>query len=175
MPTTKATDPYKRNKTRHPGVTYRLKADGTRTYAVYSGGRFITVQGGEKEALALQGDLRRKRHRGEHVPAPSKLTFAEVAEQWFASKHKLRAWTRKNYREAQAEGALNIAAALASQGVLQTGGTSEVKPRDGGGYNLWGRASVHGRSVTLAAVYKDGQVRCWQERPYGGPSVPACG
>jgi integrase len=89
---------YKRHKTRHPGITFRIKASGKRTWAVYSAGAFITVQGGEKEALALQADLRAKRHRGEHVPTPSKLTFAEVAELWFASKHRLRAWTLQNYR-----------------------------------------------------------------------------
>jgi len=30
----------------------------------------------------------------------SRLTFAEVAEEWFASKRHLRPWTRKNHRAA---------------------------------------------------------------------------
>jgi integrase len=99
MSNRKATaDPFKRRTTRHRGVTYRERADGSRTYSVYSQGRYITVAGGEQDALAFQAELRAKRARGEQVARPSKLTFAEVAEQWFTSKHRLRAWTRKNYR-----------------------------------------------------------------------------
>jgi integrase len=37
--------------------------------------------------------------RGEKV-APAKIRFGEVAEEWFDSKRKLRAWTRKGYRDA---------------------------------------------------------------------------
>jgi hypothetical protein len=59
MSTSKATPgPHKRIKTRHRGITYRLRADGTRTYYVYAGGRQISVVGGEKEALAKQAELR---------------------------------------------------------------------------------------------------------------------
>jgi 2-dehydro-3-deoxyphosphogluconate aldolase/(4S)-4-hydroxy-2-oxoglutarate aldolase len=44
--------PHKRIKTRHRGITYRLRADGSRTYYVYASGRFLAVDGGEKEALS---------------------------------------------------------------------------------------------------------------------------
>jgi integrase len=88
---------FKRHKTRHRGITYRLRADGSRLYSVYTNGRYIQVEGGEREALALQADLRGKTARGAQVVIP-KVTFGEVAEQWFQSKRKLRPWTRKDYR-----------------------------------------------------------------------------
>jgi hypothetical protein len=98
MSKTNGSDPFKRHKTRHRGITYRERADGSRTYAVYDRGAYITVAGGEQDAVAFQADLRANRSRGEQVARPSKLTFAEVAEQWFESKHRLRAWTRISYR-----------------------------------------------------------------------------
>ena len=89
--------PYKRIKTRHPGITYRVRADGSRTYYVYAGGRHMAVDGGEKQALAKQAELRSRLARGERL-APRAVRFKEAAEQWFASKRHLRPWTRKNYR-----------------------------------------------------------------------------
>jgi integrase len=91
-------DRHTRHKTRHRGITYRLLADGSRTYSVYVKGRYVQVEGGEREALALQADLRGKVARGERV-TPAKVTFADVAEEWFESKRKLRPWTRKGYRD----------------------------------------------------------------------------
>jgi integrase len=102
MSTTKASagpaDRFNRHKTRHRGITYRVRADGSRTYSVYVKGRYVPVEGGEREALALQAGLRGKVARGERI-TPAKVTFAEVAEQWFESKRKLRPWTRKYYRD----------------------------------------------------------------------------
>jgi integrase len=92
-------DRFKRHKTRHRGITYRLRSDGSRAYSVYIKGSYRQVEGGEREALALQGELRRKVARGERVK-PTKAKFAEMADQWFESKRKLRPWTRKNYRNA---------------------------------------------------------------------------
>src|SRR5581483_2109308 len=103
MSTSKASagpaDRFKRHKTRHRGITYRLRADGSRAYSVYIKGSYIAVEGGEREALAFQADMRGRAARGERI-RPSKATFAEVAEQWFESKRKLRPWTRKYYRDA---------------------------------------------------------------------------
>src|SRR5262249_42558488 len=62
-----------------------------------AGGRQIAVDGGEKQALAKQAELRSKLARGERL-APRSAKFAEVAEEWFASKRNLRAWTRAGYR-----------------------------------------------------------------------------
>jgi integrase len=98
MSESKATPgPHKRIKTRHRGITYRVKADGSRTYYVYVAGRFLAVDGGEKEALAKQAELRGRRARGERA-APRPVRFQQVAEDWFESKRRLRPWTRKNYR-----------------------------------------------------------------------------
>jgi integrase len=93
-------DPFKRHKTRHRGVTYRVKSDGGRTYSVSHAGRYVTVDGGEQEAIAKQAELRGKAARGERAITTSRATFAEVAEQWYGSKRHLRPWTRKSYRSA---------------------------------------------------------------------------
>ena len=92
--------PCPRIPTRHRGISYRPRADGTRAYAVFFKGRYVGVDGGEQEALASQAELRGKTARGEKVVATSRVTFGEAAEQWFASKRHLRAWTRRNYRAA---------------------------------------------------------------------------
>ena len=100
MSTSKATPgPYKRIKTRHRGITYRLRADGSRTYYVYAAGRFIAVDGGEKQALAKQAELRGRVARGERV-ASKPVKFKQAAEEWFESKRHLRLWTRRSYRSA---------------------------------------------------------------------------
>ena len=91
-------DPTRRHPTRYRGISYRERADGTRTYTVYFQGRYIGVDGGEKEALAKQAELRGKTARGETPVAPTKATFADVAERWYESKHRLRPYTRLNYR-----------------------------------------------------------------------------
>jgi integrase len=92
-------DRFKRFKTRHPGITYRVLADGSRRYYVYCRGRHVAVEGREREALAKQAELRGRVARGERV-ALANVRFAEIAEQWFESKHRLRPWTRKLYRAA---------------------------------------------------------------------------
>jgi integrase len=98
MSTSKATPgPHKRIKTRHRGITYRERKDGTRSYYVYAAGRQIAVHGGEKEALARQAELRGRLARGERV-APAWVKFREVAEEWFGSKRSLRLWTKASYR-----------------------------------------------------------------------------
>lgn len=95
----KVADPYKRHKTRHRGVTYRARADGSRAYSVWAGGRFVSVDGGESAAVTKQAELRGRIARGEKI-TKSTARFAIVAEQWFESKRKLRPWTRGQYRAA---------------------------------------------------------------------------
>ena len=92
--------PCRRIRTRHRGISYRPRADGSRAYTVFFKGRYLGVEGGEQEALAKQAELRGKSARGEKVVATSRVTFCEVAEQWLESKRHLRPWTRKNYRAA---------------------------------------------------------------------------
>jgi integrase len=95
---TVSADPTRRHNTRYRGISYRPRSDGTRAYSVYFKGRYLAVEGGEKDALARQAELRGKAARGETPVVLTKLTFAEVAEQWFESKHRLRPYTRLNYR-----------------------------------------------------------------------------
>lgn len=87
-------------KTRHRGLCYRFLADGSRRYYGYVPGRGrVPLPGrGEREALSAYGELRGKAARGERV-APAKVRFRELAEEWFASKHRLRPSTRQNYRK----------------------------------------------------------------------------
>jgi integrase len=100
MPKAKASADTRRRTTRYRGISYRERRDGTRTYSVYWRGAYIAVEGGEQEALARQAELRGKAARGEQTQISTKLTFAEVAEQWLESKRHLRPWTRKSYRAA---------------------------------------------------------------------------
>lgn len=100
MSTRKATPGYPcpRLPTRYRGISYRPRADGTRAYAVYFKGRYLTIEGGEQDALAKQAELRGQAARGETPVRPTKATFADVAELWLESKHRLRPYTRLNYR-----------------------------------------------------------------------------
>src|SRR5687767_12734514 len=82
---TMASDPYTRQRTRHRGISYRVRANGSRTYFVWFNGVQIRVEGGETEALALQAELRGRKARGEKV-VTRKVTLARLAEDWFASK-----------------------------------------------------------------------------------------
>jgi integrase len=75
-------DPYTRHKTRYPGITYREKEDGGRTYYVTNGSRHLKVDGGEQEALLVQAELRSKKARGLRV-TPLPTTFRQAAETWF--------------------------------------------------------------------------------------------
>jgi integrase len=91
--------PFKRHATRHRGVTYRSKADGTKSYYVYAQGRQVAVKGGEREALARQAELRSQVAKGERI-APVNVKFGQVGEEWLAGKTKLRSKTRTDYRRA---------------------------------------------------------------------------
>lgn len=97
MSTSKAS-PFLRYKTRHRGVSYRRRKDGSKTFYVYHDGQYYSISTSEKDALALQAELRGKSARGEKTVAPSKKLFSEVAESWFESKHRLRPTTRATYR-----------------------------------------------------------------------------
>jgi len=97
MPAPKRSDPFKRHKTRHRGIHYRVREGGERTYYYFTNGTYVAVEGGEAEAVAAQAEARGKASRGE-VITRGKATFADVAEQWFESKRKIRAGTRKRYR-----------------------------------------------------------------------------
>jgi integrase len=77
-----ARDPFKRYTTRYPGISYRTKEDGSRTYYVTVGSRHLRVDGGEQEALLVQADLRGKKARGLRVTPPP-TSFRAVAETWF--------------------------------------------------------------------------------------------
>ena len=90
MSTSKATPGYPcpRIPTRHRGISYRPRANGSRAYAVYFKGRYIGVQGGEQDALAKQAELRSQATRGQAPVRPTKATFTEVAGLWLESKHR---------------------------------------------------------------------------------------
>jgi integrase len=90
---------YRRHRTRYRGITYRKRADGSRRYFVYAQGKQHPVEGGEREALSKQAELRGRIARGERL-APANARFGPVAEEWYASKRKLRTSTLERYRTA---------------------------------------------------------------------------
>jgi integrase len=98
---TKSVDPYKRHSTRHRGISFRLRADGSRAYAISFDGSYVSVEGGEQEALLKQAELRQGRAEGGQTGVYSRTTFGELAEEWFAMKApRLRERTRNYYRSA---------------------------------------------------------------------------
>jgi integrase len=96
-----ALDPTRRWSTRYVGVRYRLNRTLDRTYFVYWKGQFVPAGHTIEEALAKQGELRKSAARGEKPILPTKTTFDELAEKWWAQKApRLRRKTQVNYRSA---------------------------------------------------------------------------
>jgi integrase len=89
---------FKRRKTRHRGISYRLRDGGLMTHAVYFQGTNITVERGEKQVLTKQAELRGKAARGERVVTATEARFSEVAERWYEGNPPPRRRTRENYR-----------------------------------------------------------------------------
>lgn len=99
-PTVSASLQKRHRSERYPGIYYRFRADGSRSYSVYFQGKFVPAGQTEREALEQQAELRGKQARGERVVLPRKVTFAEVAEDWYAVKsERLRPWTLQGYRD----------------------------------------------------------------------------
>jgi hypothetical protein len=94
-------DRSKYNPTGVPGLEFRWRADGSRTFYgfVPSRGRMKLNSRKQREARAELNELLGKAAKGETV-APVNKRFKDVAEEWFASKRKLRPWTRRSYRAA---------------------------------------------------------------------------
>jgi integrase len=91
----------RRRPTRHRGISYREKADGSRSYAVFFQGRYFPSGTTETEALAKQAEFRGSKARGEKPILPTKITFAQVAESWLERKApRLRKRTADYYRSA---------------------------------------------------------------------------
>jgi integrase len=65
---------------------------------VYHRGRYWGVEGGEQDAIARQAELRGRAARGAAPVGPTRITFAEAADAYINSKHRLRANTKKTYR-----------------------------------------------------------------------------
>lgn len=99
-------NPYKRHPVKgHRGITYRLRADGTRAYAVYDGKSYVNVEGGLDEALEKLAEVRRAARRGERVILNDKTRFDELAPEWLdlrktSGKRQLRARTATEYQAA---------------------------------------------------------------------------
>src|SRR5438105_4312627 len=96
-------DPAKRHRTKYSGVFYRERRDGTKTYLVSTGGGRFTPAATLKDALALQGDLRSRKARGERVVINDRTKFSELAAEWMelrktSGKRPLRARTAGEYQ-----------------------------------------------------------------------------
>jgi integrase len=84
------------------GIYYRDAANGRRAYEItYTDSegrrRWQRVPGGLKDAEAALEEMRRRLRRGERV-APTRATFAEVAESWISGQTQLRPTTSDRYR-----------------------------------------------------------------------------
>jgi integrase len=91
-------DPFKRHPTRHRGISYRLRADGSRRLRGQLGGPLYPGRDRREAGARQAGRLAASEGRGEKPVLPSKTTFGELAEKWLASKHRLRETTLKDYR-----------------------------------------------------------------------------
>jgi integrase len=98
-------DPYKRFKTATPGLTHRFRADGKKTWYSSSGDSKHVRCATRDEALETLERLRGSKRRGERVVVNSRVTFAELAEQWLetrktSGRNPLRERTQRYYRSA---------------------------------------------------------------------------
>jgi hypothetical protein len=74
---------YKRNKTREPGITYRLRSDGSRAYYVLVNGKQVAAGDSFEQAKARKSELGVARAKGEKIVLPSKVMLFEIAEEWW--------------------------------------------------------------------------------------------
>src|SRR3954470_928726 len=83
---TVSADPFKRHTTRHRGVSYRVRADGSRSYSVYWRGRYVPDGGLAKleDAIDHQASLKAGEARGEPVVDDKRRSVAEGAEERYA-------------------------------------------------------------------------------------------
>jgi len=78
----------KLHPTKHRGIGFKLKADGSRRYYVYSKGRlFSTADDGAPllkldQAIERKGQLSGHSRRGEQVLKPEKITFQAASDAW---------------------------------------------------------------------------------------------
>jgi integrase len=95
-------DPTRTWSADSPGIYYRLRKGGAeRIYVVHWNGKIITAGPRLSDAKTKQAELRRAVGRGERPVLPAKVTFAELAEQWWSMKQeRLRPNTRRQYRDA---------------------------------------------------------------------------
>src|SRR5262252_3238747 len=101
-------NPYTRHTTRHRGITFRERADGSKVFSIRWEGTRVSKRPGssepfttEKEALDYQAELRLAAGKGEKIVVNSKLTFSELAESWLEAKApRLRPRTLDYYRSA---------------------------------------------------------------------------
>src|SRR4051812_33262507 len=89
-----AVDPTKRHSVpSHPGIYYRLKANGDRSYcfeyrpAIGASSKFKTVKGGLREAKAARIEMLGRINKGESVVRPKAL-FSEVADAYLAHQRQ---------------------------------------------------------------------------------------
>lgn len=89
---------YTRHTTRHRGLSYRQRADGTKTFYGLLNGRRVKLDATQqREAVAEYGELRGDVAKGVKIP-PANVRFGDVAEAWYEGTEHLRPWTRIQYR-----------------------------------------------------------------------------
>jgi integrase len=138
---------------RHPGVYYRLDRNGERVYEIKftdseGRGRWETIDGGLRDAVARRAEIVGKKHRGERV-ASTRRTFAEVAGDWLTAKTGLRERTRIGYEIALR---LHLIPALGRKSIAKVSEDDVarlVRRMEEEGLSAW---TIRGRLVVLSGV-----------------------
>lgn len=86
---TRAGRRFERHSTRHRGITFRKRTDGSRSYFVYWQSSYLKAGETLESALALQSELRARKGKGQKVIVPAKITCGELLEQWFEGKTRV--------------------------------------------------------------------------------------
>ena len=95
-------DQRPRIRTRHPGISYRVKANGSRQYAYWfkgsdGKGHWKTIPGGEKDAVKARAKVIDRIAHGQKV-APSRVLFADFADEWLEEQVALAPKSIESYR-----------------------------------------------------------------------------
>ena len=94
-------DTRPRIRTKHPGIAYRERADGSRQYMFWytdSAGKphWKNVDGGEREAKQARARVVDKMARGEKI-IPNRVLFADFARKWLKQQTNLKPKTLETY------------------------------------------------------------------------------
>jgi integrase len=90
-------NPHKWHGTKYPGIEYRVRANGARTYYVNR----VKVEGDLDAAKERKASIDKARRRGERLVRPAEIPkLDKLAAEWIEGKRRLRSWTKTCYESA---------------------------------------------------------------------------